>query len=674
MKNIFQSLFVCMMTVFLMMTSLASYAVQSPYSADSVLAFKRIGEVVVSPNGRQVALTTFVVKKYASGLKWECSLFLKDRITDKMQLLVKADHISNVNWSPDGNALAYLTKNKTLWTHHLVLRATKKLTEFNGEILSLKWSPTGNFIAFSGNEKKKKSLALTPIDVDKDYTNARLYLIPVNGGVSPVALTSADYSVSQHFSPGFDWSPDGKSIVFSHMPRAGAAYEQENKISVINIKTAVIKNLPYTEKQTGVQPAYSPDGKWIAFKSNLPFSEKATNLTNDIQLFGRICISSTATFETRCLENTPNQSPSLIGWNKSSDQVYVLDSEKTEGPKIYAISLTPSIATKRISDMEGFIEPATLSLNNSRTYFGFGYETVSQAPEVYVSAVNPFKIEQISRLQSPRHNVPLGSSNVIHWRSTDGMDIEGLLVTPANYDAKKHYPLYVAVHGGPSGAWWKRYLGGCDEYGGTMDISACWANLLSEGFVILQPNPRGSSGYGMAFSVANFGDLGGGDYHDIMSGVDYVIQKGIADPDHLAIGGWSFGGYMTAWTISQNNRFKAAIDGDGNTNFISFSGTSDIPHYYINYLGSAFWENDALYVKRAPISYVKNISTPLLMIEGERDVRVPPGQSYELYTALKMQNKPVKMLLLPGQGHVPSDPNIIRAGIQEIDEWLRQAL
>lgn len=282
-------------------------------------------------------------------------------------------------------------------------------------------------------------------------------------------------------------------------------------------------------------------------------------------------------------------------------------------------------------------------------------------------------MEQITHFQNPDKQ-KIGRTSIIHWNSSDGMDIEGLLVTPANYDEKKKYPLFVAVHGGPAQSWAKRYLAGCDEYGQMIDPTTCLNNLLDLGFIVLQPNPRGSTGYGRAFRLANFADFGGGDYQDIMTGVNYLIQKNIADPNHLAIGGWSFGGYMTAWIISQTDRFKAAIEGDGNTDFISFSGTSDIPDYYINYLGNAFWNDNKLYIQRAPISHVKNIITPLLIIGGENDVRVPITQGYELYTALQQQHKSVKMLILPKQGHVPTDANIIAKSIEEVESWLKKAL
>jgi dipeptidyl aminopeptidase/acylaminoacyl peptidase len=227
---------------------------------------------------------------------------------------------------------------------------------------------------------------------------------------------------------------------------------------------------------------------------------------------------------------------------------------------------------------------------------------------------------------------------------------------------------------GPAGTWFKRYLGGCDEYMQMFDPTTCMGNLLSTGFIVLQPNPRGSDGYGKAFRLANVGDFGGGDYQDVMTGVDYLIQQGIADPERLAIAGWSFGGYMTAWTISQTDRFKAAVAGAGNTNFISFSGTSDIPDYYVKYLGNAFWDDNSLYLQRAPISFVKNIRTPLLILHGRDDVRVPVSQAYELYFALMKQNKPVRMLVSPNTGHVPTNPDIIYQNIKAVNEWLTQAL
>ena len=237
------------------------------------------------------------------------------------------------------------------------------------------------------------------------------------------------------------------------------------------------------------------------------------------------------------------------------------------------------------------------------------------------------------------------------------------------YHNKKTYPLLVILHGGPGGILTRQYLGGCEEYGRAV-VPNCTANLLNKGFVILKPNYRGSTGYGKSFRFSNIGDLGGGDKQDIISGVNLLIKQKIADPKRMAIFGWSYGGYLSAWTISQTQRFKAAIDGDGLTDFISFTGTTDIPSYLVQYLGGTFWKKHSLYISRSPITFVNRIKTPVLILQGQDDHRVPPGQAFELYNDLQYQHKEAKLLVSPGQGHVPVDANIISHLIKNIDLWL----
>jgi dipeptidyl aminopeptidase/acylaminoacyl peptidase len=186
---------------------------------------------------------------------------------------------------------------------------------------------------------------------------------------------------------------------------------------------------------------------------------------------------------------------------------------------------------------------------------------------------------------------------------------------------------------------------------------------------VLAPNYRGSTGYGPDFRAASVRDLGGGDYQDIQAGVDYLIAKGSVDPKNLFLAGWSYGGYMTAWTIGQDTRYNAAAEGNGLTDLLSFSGTSDIPFYSSVYLGTMYWDDAFLYVKRSPVIYVKNIQTPLLILSGQKDIRVPVEQSLEMYTALKRLHKPVKMIVFPDQTHVPSDADIALDAITEINAW-----
>lgn len=661
--------------IFLMLFHLSNtYAInQSTQGVDSLFSFKRIAHVFASADEKQVAFTTFQLKPDSKEKQWEYALYLRNE-NKQIKMLTKAEKIIAPIFTPDGKQIAYLAKGKkfvSIWLIDTHNASSQKFLELNRDIDAFKISPHGHYVVFSANNENNQSARTKLIEVDKDQRNARLYLVPLSKkeNTKPEPLITNDNTIETTF---FDWSPDEKNIVFAYQPKPGAGYLNDNKIAVINIATHELKKIPYTNDHTGIQPLYSHNGKWIAFQSNLPLSKKATKLNNDIALNDRICVTDTTTWETHCLANTFNENPTILGWNTTNDQIYVLDAYKSIGYQIYQLDLAGTTRAISISNVYGFIEPLTITLNATGTLFGFGYETSLQAPEAYISAPEPFSLQQVSQFNTKKFTD--GKTRTITWTTSDGLKLEGLLITPANFSPKNKYPLLVNVHGGPAGAWAKRFLGGCDEYETMVDPSTCWGNFLSLGFMIFAPNPRGSTGYGREFREANYADFGGGDYRDIMSGVDFLVYQGIADPDHLAIAGWSFGGYMSVWAITQTNRFKAAVDGDGNTDFISFSGTSDIPFYYENYLGAPFWENNKLYLERAPIFFTQSITTPLLILHGSKDIRVPLSQSYELYHVLNRQKKPVQFVILTKQGHVPTNAQIIDESIKIINEWLKKAL
>lgn len=626
-------------------------------AADDILKFTRIASVVVSPDGSQVAYVTFAQSK-TDKQKWHYILRVTDR-HKQSTIIAEADLISGVKWSPDGHRIAYAAKTgkqQTLWVNKVSNHQGLALVNGGQAISGLKWSTDAKQIAF--------------VAANADE-NLRLYLVSVAKAAKAKPVTLPNVSITQaDFDVGFDWAPDGKTIAFAYQPSTKAPDAQKSKIATLDLKTLKTTIVSFCKNHTCQQPLYSPDGKWLAFSTNLTSTNKAKELAENIYFSGHICVLNNSV-QMHCLQNTFNKSPELMGWNSSSNGVYVAESYKAEGMKIYELSLNADAPVKLVSATEGFMEPLTVSLNNTHMVFGFGLEFVNQAPEVFLATAQDFKPQQITQLNTV-YNKPLGNVVVQHWRSKDGMNIEGLLITPANYDSKRKYPLYVDVHGGPSGAEVKRYLGGCDEYGEWLVPTSCVANILSHGYIILQVNYRGSSGYGQEFRLANFGDLGGGDYQDIMSGVDALIQDGIVDSNKMVIAGWSYGGYMTAWAVSQSHRFKAAIDGDGLTDLISFSGTSDIPNYTSQYLGAYFWDNSALYWQRSPLAFVKNIETPVLILHGAKDIRVPLSQGQELYTALVRLHKPVKMLVTQNQEHVPTTPDTIVQDVKAVDQWLQK--
>jgi dipeptidyl aminopeptidase/acylaminoacyl peptidase len=195
------------------------------------------------------------------------------------------------------------------------------------------------------------------------------------------------------------------------------------------------------------------------------------------------------------------------------------------------------------------------------------------------------------------------------------------------------------------------------------------AAFTSRGYAILRPNPRGSSGYGQKFRFANIKDWGGGDYQDLMTGVDHVIKMGVADPDRLGVMGWSYGGFMTSWVVTQTKRFKAASVGAGVTNLMSFIGTADIPSFIPDYFGSQPWENLEVYRTHSAMFNMKGVVTPTLVQHGEADERVPISQGYEFYNALKVQNVPTRMIVLPRMPHGPNEPKMVLKAKQTNLEW-----
>lgn len=638
--------------------------------SDSILKLKRIGEVVPSPDGKQVIFTAFSAQETKNHKKtWHYSLYLYDE-NSKLHLLKQGSPLKQLDWY-DNKTISYLGHGQlfqSIWQFNLENYQEQKVLELNTDIHIYKWSPHGNYLALLASGKDSSQVQdIIAKNVASDYQNENLFLVSLKNNQKPKLITVPKLTIAD-----FNWAPDEQNLVISYQVGRRHPDNNLNKLALIDIKTTRQTEILYTLKHPALQPRFSPNGKLIAFVSNLEPSAYATLLNNDVNLNNRICIFNIETKQTQCLKNTFNENPVLLGWSPTNKAIFAMDNHKTIGYQLYKIPLNPIEIIENISNVNGFIEPLTVTLNKNNTTFGFGYETEEEAPQAYISSTQHFKLSPISHFKPPITKVS-GETKLIHWKSFDGKNMEGLLSVPNSYQSSKKYPLFVAVHGGPAQAWAKRYLGSCDDYAEMTDPTSCVGNLLHKGFIVFQPNPRGSTGYGRAFRLANFKDLGGADYQDIMTGVKTLIQKNIVDSNHMTIGGWSFGGYMTAWIISHNNDFKAAIEGDGNTNLISFSGTTDIPNYYTEYFGAPFWQSNTLYLARSPISYVQNIHTPLLIIGGEQDERVPISQGYELYNALALQKRNVKMLALKNQGHVPTDPNAIALSLINIENWLNQA-
>jgi dipeptidyl aminopeptidase/acylaminoacyl peptidase len=303
-------------------------------------------------------------------------------------------------------------------------------------------------------------------------------------------------------------------------------------------------------------------------------------------------------------------------------------------------------------------------VNNKGTLAGAVFESSEEAPEAFVMPLDGGKLVRVSEANAGLPKPPTGETRVVRWKSKDGLEIEGLLTLPAGHETSRKYPLILNIHGGPAGVFSESFTGRPGIYP--------LASLAAKGYAVLRPNPRGSGGYGKKFRFANLHDWGGADYLDLMTGVDHVISMGVADPDRLAVMGWSYGGFMTSWVVTQTRRFKAAVVGAAVTNLWSFTGTSDITGFLPDYFKGEPWENFAGYQEHSPMSHVKGVSTPSLILHGEADLRVPISQGYEFYNALKRQGVTAKMVVYPRMPHGPVEPKFQLDIMQRHIDWVEK--
>jgi dipeptidyl aminopeptidase/acylaminoacyl peptidase len=258
----------------------------------------------------------------------------------------------------------------------------------------------------------------------------------------------------------------------------------------------------------------------------------------------------------------------------------------------------------------------------------------------------------------------LGDQEIVRWKSQDGRNIQGILIKPVGYQRGRRYPLIVCPHGGPSSLVANGFLS-----------VGYWGQLLAaRGFAVFLPNFRGSTGFGLKFAEANVGDLGGMDFQDIESGVDMLIEKGLADPKRLGIGGWSYGGFMTCWAITQTQRYKAAVMGAGVSNWLSFHGNSHLHTWDANHYNASPYADGGPYEKFSAIYYVDRVTTPTLILHGELDRDVPSEQAYQFYRALRDHGVETELVIYPREGHGVSEKKHVLDIHRRIAEWYKSYL
>jgi dipeptidyl aminopeptidase/acylaminoacyl peptidase len=298
------------------------------------------------------------------------------------------------------------------------------------------------------------------------------------------------------------------------------------------------------------------------------------------------------------------------------------------------------------------------ALDRSCERFAFSWSSATEPGEVWAGEVGG-EARKLTSFNAELATRAIGRTELVRWKS-DELEIEGLLIYPVGYEEGKRYPTILHIHGGPSWAWDDHFYANWHDWG---------QFLAGNGYAVLMPNPRGSTGRGWEFHIANYNDWMGGDYLDSQRGLDMLIERGIADPDRLGIGGWSYGGLTTAWALTQTDRFKAAVLGAGVTNRVSMQGTTDIVRWHGSWQSVEFAEGTDEYWHRSAMRYIGQVKTPTLIPHGEKDDRVPVSQGWEYYNALRMMGVPTKMVVYPREPHGLGERNHQRDLMERVLAW-----
>ncbi len=649
-------------TAFLLSTlACLSAGARTPTIVES-LSMKQPMSARISPDGKYVA---YVLQE----TDWEDNEFVP-RVwiasveTGKSFALTGGRKAStSPKWSPDSRRIAFLSdrdgKNQIFLISPTGGEASR-LTDVEGGVTAFEWSPGGTVIAYTAHEpetkseKDRKDTYGEFFIVNHDYQRLHLWSVKAPEELpadpkqrpKPEELTTGD-----EFSVGsFAWSPNGRSIAFDAARDPDLSSQGTSRIYVLDIADKHVRML-VDAGGPHEGPRWSPDGRQIAYMT-------ANGARYYYYANRRIAIVPAEGGTPRVVTQKFDEDPALIDWGP--DGLYFTGLHETSA---HLFRLNPdSLQIDRLTTPDSFVLGDASFTSDHSAMAGIG-AMPNQFAEVCVSPVKSFSPHPLTSLAAQWKDFTLTRREVVHWKSADGTPIQGVLVKPADYVPGRRYPLLVVIHGGPTGV--DRPVPRADRYYPIEMFAA-------KGALVLQPNYRGSAGYGEAFRSLNVRNLGLGDYQDVISGVDSLVASGIVDRDRVGAMGWSEGGYISAFITTYSDRFRAVSAGAGISDWMTYYVNTDIHPFTRQYLLATPWSDPDIYRKTSPITYVNQAKTPTLIQHGDQDKRVPPPDSFELYQALRDRGVPVKLILYKGFGHPITKPKQQRAVMQHNYDWFSQ--
>lgn len=648
--------------VFAIVVSIAAQA-QTRFTVNDLIAMKRVADPQLSPDGKKIAFTIGVVDKAANRTVNQIYVMNVDG-TDQQQITKAAGSSSSPRWSPNGRHIAFV-RGGQIWRMEPDGDDTEQITRLSTGGGQPVWSPDGKWIAFSSDvypecqtdecnklesekaENSKVKAHVTERLLFRHWTDWRerlrthVFVVSANGGpardVTPGDFDSPPYGAAT--GTDYTFSPDSTSIVFLRNPDRVEATSTNSDIYIQNLSGGAAKNITAGMNGYDAGPVYTPDGKYLLFRSQPRATFEADRW--------RIMRYNPQTGEIVELTRGFDQQADDINVSADGKTIYFTANERGRSP-IFSVPVEPDfrlrIAT-HVKKVAGGIMAGNLNLTPDGRSIIFTASSNDAPAEIMSVNTDGSGLKALTTAnKAALAQFGLKKPEEMDWKGAMNTNIHGFLLKPANFDAARKYPLIVLIHGGPQGAW-------NDNWGYRWNPQI----FANAGYVVFMPNPRGSTGYGQKFVDEISADWGGKAHIDIANGVAEVVKKPFIDKARIGAAGASYGGYMVDWLLGHNNdprfKYKAFVSHAGVYNLESMAtATEEI--WFVNWEFKGMpWENPVNYNKWSPNKFAKNFATPTLVTAGEIDYRVPVDQSYQLYTTLQLKNVPSKLIVFPDEGH-----------------------
>lgn len=622
------------------------------FSTAAALRLARVSFLQLSPDGTKVAYLVSSVEKLEKGEPGKSVTHLwmvpaAGPASAARQFTRGDKSASDISWSPDGKMIAFTMAGEDekqggqVWFMYADGGEPWQVTKHKSGVRGFTFSPDGKTLllvatkapeADAEQREKEKDDAVV---VEHDFKMAQLWTWNIESGEEK-QITSGDFTVSDPH-----WSPDGAHILFTTNPTPLLDDGGLQTARLLDVASGRERKLLDTTDPTHTA-RWSPDGKWIAYLSSHGDSGLGVNQTN-------LFVISATGGEPRELTGSFELNAGEPVWSPDGKTIY-FSTDTRESVEVFAADVADA-TVRQMTD-----KPAVIDLNevsrDGQTAIGT-WSDPEHPGEVFRTDLNFGAIQSITNQNAWLSDYALGSTEMVRWKnSKDGMEIDGIVTKPVDFESSRKYPFLLNPHGGPTGA-------------STLSFNPTEQIMAANGYMVLEPNFRGSSGRGEKFALANQNDWGGGDYQDDMSGVQAMVDKGWADPNRMGAFGWSYGGYMTFWIDTQTARFKAISPGAGLPDLYSMYSQTDIHRYMTLFFNmKAPWDNFQEYWDHSPMKYVENVKTPTMILHGQADTRVPIPQAEEFFRALTERHVPVEFVTYPRENHGFTEPRHIQDRLQ----------